>query len=88
MMFPEAAVGGPIGLLEEGDMIAIDAEAGNIMVELSDAELATRRKAWKPRQNDFQSGALWRYAQTVGPAYLGALTHPGAKAETHVYAEI
>jgi dihydroxy-acid dehydratase len=85
---PEAAVGGPIGLLENGDIIALDAEAGTMEVELSEAELERRRKAWKPRRHDFQSGALWRYAQTVGPAYLGALTHPGAKAETHVYADI
>ena len=85
---PEAAVGGPIGLLRDGDMIVIDADAGTIDVELSDEELAERHKAWTPRSNDFQSGALWRYAQTVGPAEKGAVTHPGAKAETHVYAEI
>ena len=85
---PEAALGGPIGLLKDGDMIAIDAEAGTIQVELSDAELAARRKDWTPRTHDFQSGALWRYAQTVGPAYLGAVTQPGAKAETHTYANI
>jgi dihydroxy-acid dehydratase len=85
---PEAAVGGPIGLLRNGDMISIDAEKGTIEVDLSAAELEARRAEWKPRQTDFQSGALWRYAQTVGPAYLGALTHPGAKAETHCYADI
>ena len=85
---PEAAVGGPIGLLRDGDMIAMDADAGTIDVEVSEAELAERRKAWTPRQNDFQSGALWRYAQTVGDAVGGAVTHPGGKAETHVYADI
>ena len=85
---PEAAVGGPIGLLKDGDMIAIDAMAGTIEVELSEAELAERRKSWQPRSHDFQAGALWRYAQTVGPAEKGALTHPGAKAETHVFADI
>ena len=85
---PEAAAGGPIGLLRDGDMIHIDAEAGTLEVELSEAELAERRKAWKPRKNDFQSGALWKYAQTVGPAYKGAVTHPGGAAETHVYADI
>ncbi len=85
---PEAAVGGPIGLLADGDIIVIDARAGTIDVELSDDELAARRKAWKPRQTDFGSGALWRYAQTVGPAVKGAVTHPGAAAETHVYADI
>ncbi len=85
---PEAAVGGPIGLLRDGDVIEIDAEAGVLNVDLSEAELAERRKAWTPRQHDYQSGALWRYAQTVGPAYKGAVTHPGGKAETHVYADI
>ncbi len=85
---PEAAVGGPIGLLKDGDIIAIDAVAGTLEVKLSDAELAARAKDWKPRGHDFNSGALWRYASNVGPAYLGALTHPGAKAETHVYADI
>ncbi len=85
---PEAALGGPIALLRDGDIITINAEAGTIDVELSAAELAERRKAWKPRRHDFQSGALWRYAQTVGDAEKGAVTHPGAKAETHVYADI
>ncbi len=85
---PEAAEGGPIGLLENGDIISIDAEAGTLEVALSDEELAERRKKWKPREHDYQSGALWKYAQTVGPAYKGAVTHPGAKKETHVYADI
>ncbi len=85
---PEAAVGGPIGLLRDGDIIVIDAEAGTLAVELSDAELAERRKQWKPRRHDYQSGALWKYAQTVGDAEKGAVTHPGAQAETHVYADI
>jgi dihydroxy-acid dehydratase len=85
---PEAAVGGPIGLLRDGDVIAIDADAGTLDVELSEAELADRRCAWRPRPTDFGSGALWRYAQTVGDACGGAVTHPGAAAETHVYADI
>ncbi len=85
---PEAAEGGPIGLLRDGDIIAIDAAAGTLEVELSDQELAARRAAWQPRSNDFQSGSLWKYAQTVGPAKQGAVTHPGAKAETHIYADI
>src|SRR5262249_4977206 len=84
---PEAAVGGPIGLLRDGDIIAIDADKGTISVELSDAELTERKRQWKPRRHDFQSGALWRYAQTVGDAEKGAVTHPGARAETHVYAD-
>jgi dihydroxy-acid dehydratase len=85
---PEAAVGGPIGLLRNGDRIVIDAQAGTIDVMLSEEELAARRAEWKPRAHDFNSGALWKYAQTVGPARYGAVTQPGAAAETHVYAEI
>jgi dihydroxy-acid dehydratase len=85
---PEAAVGGPIGLLKDGDTITIDAVAGTIDVALSDSELAERRKAWTARRHDYQSGTLWKYAQTVGDAEKGAVTHPGGKAETHVYADI
>lgn len=85
---PEAAVGGPIGLLKDGDMISIDAEAGRLDIELDESELAERRKTWQPRQHDFQSGTLWKYAATVGPAHEGAVTHPGGKAETHTYADI
>ena len=85
---PEAAVGGPIALLKDGDMITIDADAGTIEVELSDAELAERRKAWKPRETDYRSGALWKYAQQVGDAEKGAVTHPGAHAEVKCYADI
>ena len=64
------------------------AEKGTLAVELSDAELEKRRKDWKPRRHDYQSGTLWKYAQTVGDAEKGAVTHPGGKAETHVYADI
>ena len=85
---PEAAVGGPIALLKNGDVIVIDAEKGTLDVELSEAELAARRQAWQPRPHDFQSGTLWRYAQTVGDAEKGAVTHPGGKAETHCYADV
>jgi len=85
---PEAAVGGPIGLLQDGDQITIDAEAGTIDVDLSDDELAKRKAAWKPRGTDYNAGAIWKYAQTVGSAEKGAVTHPGGKAETHVYADI
>jgi dihydroxy-acid dehydratase len=85
---PEAAVSGPIGLLQDGDMISIDAVKGSLDVDLSDEELEDRRQKWKPRETDYQSGALWRYAQTVGSACYGAVTHPGAKAETHIYADI
>jgi dihydroxy-acid dehydratase len=85
---PEAALGGPIALLKNGDRIVIDAVKGTIDVMLSDAELAARRAAWQPRRTDYNSGAIWKYAQLVGPAHLGALTHPGAEAETHCYADI
>jgi dihydroxy-acid dehydratase len=85
---PEAAVGGPIALLRDGDMITIDAAKGELSAELSEAELKKRAKGWKPRVNDYQSGALWKYAATVGPAVTGAVTHPGGKAERHMYADI
>jgi dihydroxy-acid dehydratase len=85
---PEAAVGGPIALLKDGDIIVMDALKGTLAVELSDEELAKRRKAWKPRQTEYQSGAIWRYAQTVGDAEKGAVTQPGARAETHVFADL
>lgn len=85
---PEAAVGGPIGLLKDGDVISIDATKGTIEVDLSEAELATRAKTWKARTTDYQSGAIWKYAQTVGPARDGAVTHPGGAKETHCYADI
>jgi len=85
---PEAAVGGPIALLKDGDKIMIDAVVGTIDVALSDAELADRKRAWTARRNGYQSGTLWKYAQTVGDAEKGAVTHPGARAETHVYADL
>jgi dihydroxy-acid dehydratase len=85
---PEAQVGGPIGLLKNGDMITIDAVKGRLSVDLSERELAKRRKAWKPRKNGYSAGALWKYAELVGPAVNGAVTHPGAKKESHVFADI
>lgn len=85
---PEAAEGGPIALVENGDIIRIDADAGTIDLDVAEDVLAERRARWTPRVNDYQSGALWRYARTVGPAYMGAVTHPGARSETHVYADI
>ncbi len=84
---PEAAVGGPIALLKNGDPIVIDAEKGTIDVMIPEAELAARRAAWTPRKTDYTSGALWKYAQLVGPASHGAVTHPGAAGESHVYAD-
>jgi dihydroxy-acid dehydratase len=85
---PEAAEGGPIALIEEGDEISINATIGTIDLNVPADILAARKAAWKPRVNDYQSGALWRFAQNVGPAFKGAVTHPGAKAERHVYADI
>ncbi len=86
---PEAAVGGPIGLLKDGDVISLDAVAGTIDVDLSDDELAARREAWSgPRETIYGSGALWKYAQLAGPAQDGAVTHPGGGAERHSYPDL
>jgi dihydroxy-acid dehydratase len=85
---PEAALGGPIGLLKDGDVISIDAVNGTIDVKLSAEELEKRKKDWKPRENQFGSGYLWKYAQQVGPAVNGAVTHPGAKKEKVSYADL
>ena len=85
---PEAAVGGPIGLLRDGDMISIDAEAGTIEVALDADELERRKRDWKARESEFGSGYIWKYAQQVGPAVNGAVTHPGGAAEKQCYADI
>jgi dihydroxy-acid dehydratase len=85
---PEAAVGGPIALLKDGDIIAIDAEKGTLDVEVDPAELEARRKVWKAPANPYQSGVLRKYADLVGPARKGAVTHPGGKAEVVCYADI
>ncbi|UTD28988.1 dihydroxy-acid dehydratase [Bradyrhizobium sp. WD16] len=85
---PEAAVGGPIALIRDGDIIDIDATAGTLAVRLSDAELAQRRTAWQPRPTNYTSGVLWKYAQQVGPALAGAVTHPGAAHESRQYADL
>ncbi len=84
---PEAAIGGPIGLLRDGDIIELDADKGILNVKLSDDELAKRRTQWKPRESEYGSGYLWKYAQQVGPAVNGAVTHPGGKAEKVSYAD-
>jgi dihydroxy-acid dehydratase len=85
---PEAAVGGPIGLIRDGDIIVLDAINGTMDVELSDEELVRRRAAWTAREMPMSSGYLWKYAQTVGPARDGAVTHPGGAQETQTYADI
>ena len=85
---PEAAVGGPIGLLQDGDMIEIDAEKGTLDVKLTKSELEQRARTWKPHADEVTSGYLWKYAQQVGPARKGAVTHPGGSVEKECYADI
>jgi len=85
---PEAAVGGPIAFVRDGDIIEIDADAGTLDVRVSDEELASRKAQWKPPEGAFASGYLWKYAQQVGPAISGAVTHPGGLAEKRCYADI
>src|SRR5437667_11433418 len=85
---PEAAVGGPIGLLHDGDIIEIDAVDGTLNVKLTDAELAERKTRWMAPETNHASGVLWKYAQQVGPAVAGAVTHPGGAHEKQCYADI
>ena len=85
---PEAFECGPIALVEDGDEIEINAEENTLNLNVSDDVLAERKKKWKPKDPEFTSGALWKYAQTVGPAHLGALTQPGAKKEKRTYSDI
>jgi dihydroxy-acid dehydratase len=84
---PEAAIGGPIGLVRDGDIIAIDADKGTLDVKVSADEFAKRKSAWKARENEYGSGYLWKYGQQVGPAVKGAVTHPGGAAEKSCYAD-
>ena len=74
---PEAGVGGPLALVKDGDRIVIDARAGRLTREISEADLAKRRKAWQPPKREPLSGALEKYAALVGQANLGAVTHRG-----------
>ena len=85
---PEAAVGGPIALVRDGDIITLDATTGEISIDVTDEEFARRKKDWAPRETEYGSGAIWKYAQLVGPARYGALTNPGAKGEKEQYADI
>ena len=85
---PEAAIGGTIALIENGDKIIIDAKNGIIQVQLTDEEISNRKKNWRKKEHDFSSGALWKYAQTVGSAKNGAVTHPGGKFEKKNYSDI
>ena len=85
---PEAQVGGPIALIEDGDIISINADEGTIELEVDPIDLEHRAKRWEPRKTNYGSGAIWKFAQQVGPAHLGAVTHPGAAGEEHVYADL
>jgi dihydroxyacid dehydratase/phosphogluconate dehydratase len=85
---PEAAVGSPIRLVEDGDIIELDAVEGTINVHLCDDELLVRRKHWNPRETANTSGVIWTYAQTVGNARDDAVTHPGGAVEKNCYADI
>ena len=85
---PEAASCGAIGLIKNGDVIEIDAEKGSLKVQLSNKELVKRKKKWKPKRIEYNSGTLWKYSQSVGPAFKGAVTHPGAYKEKKSYADI
>ena len=86
---PEAAVGGPIALVQTGDIIKIDAKKGTIDVKVPAKELKARRKAWEgQRPTIYTSGAIWKYAQTVGGAAQGAVTHPGGAHEGHSYPDL
>ena len=85
---PEAPNGGPIGLIKNNDIIEIDAEKGSLKIQLSNKELAKRKIKWKPKKIEYNSGTLWKYSQSVGPAFEGAVTHPGAFKEKKCYADI
>ena len=85
---PEAANGGPIGLIKNGDIIEIDSDKGTLKVHLTSKELSKRKKRWKPKKNEYNSGTLLKYSQSVGPAFKGAVTHPGAYKEKKSYADI
>ena len=79
--------GGSLGV-KDGDKIIIDGDKGIINVDVTEEEFSKRKESWKPRGTDYNSGTLWKYSQTVGSAQKGAITHPGADEETHVYADI
>ena len=81
-------MGGPIGLLKNGDVIEIDTDKGLLKVNLSKKEMNKRKKKWKPKKIEYTSGTLWKYSQSVGPAFKGAVTHPGAFKEKKCYADI
>jgi|TARA_Y100000310_G_scaffold160747_1_gene160579 dihydroxy-acid dehydratase len=85
---PEAAVGGPIGLIKDGDVVEINTDRGLLKAHLSNKELLKRKRKWKAKKIEYTSGTLWKYSQSVGPANKGAVTHPGAFKEKECYADI
>ena len=85
---PEAFVGGMIALIKNGDEIVIDANKGSIDVKLSKKEIEKRKKKWKKKRPNFNSGTLWKYSQSVGSSQNGAVTHPGGSKEKKCYADI
>ncbi|WP_108484417.1 dihydroxy-acid dehydratase [Oceaniglobus ichthyenteri] len=86
---PEAALGGPIALVRDGDIITLNALSGELSVDVSDEDMAQRRAEWAgPRKTIYTSGAIWKFAKLVGPTYKGAVTHPGADEEGHVYMDL
>jgi dihydroxy-acid dehydratase len=86
---PETAHGGPIALIRDGDMITINAISGELSVAVSQDDLVARRATWSgPRPTQYATGAIWKFARLVGGARWGAVTHPGAKAEKHVYVDL
>ena len=81
---PEAMEGGPIALVQDGDIIAIDAEAGTITLEVDEAELSRRRQAWEPIEPRYKGGALAKFAKLASPACEGAITSTGGHDEIKI----
>ena len=77
-----------ISLCNKKSDISLDADKGSLKVLLSSKELSKRRKKWKPKKIEYNSGTLWKYSQSVGPAFKGAVTHPGGFKEKNCYADI
>ncbi len=71
---PEAAIGGAIALVEDGDRITIDAQERKLQLDVPDEELNARRAAWRPRTNGHHRGVLAKYARLVGSSSTGAVT--------------
>ncbi|AWB27642.1 dihydroxy-acid dehydratase [Halococcoides cellulosivorans] len=78
---PEAAVGGPIGLLEDGDIVTVDVGERRLDLDVSEAELERRREAFEPPAQQYEGGVLRKYGDLFDSAANGAVTNPGAKSE-------